>query len=1475
MADVIRGFNIELGLDTAGVDRGLSGLNRTMTRVNSEFSRSLSAFDRGERSIDRYDTTLQGLNSKMEVQEKIVGENRRAYQNLSKEYDTNRKALDKTSGELTSAEREMDRLMQSTDATAEEFVQAETALREAETAFAELNDEVTKNRTELDNAEVSLNRAERDYNKLANSVEYYTEEMKQMHIEQSIAESNWTKSGDAVIGFSNGLERVSGVATTVGDSLTRNITMPALGVVTAVGGITAAFGWGRLVDIDTAQAQLRGLGYETEDVERISNQLTDALEGGMLTMGEATTAAATAMAAGVEEGEELTRYIQILDGAVAGSNGTFQEMEQIFARVIDQGNLTRNEFDMISQRMPGFSAAIQDNLGVSSEAMYEMLRDGEITTEQFLDVMDEFAGDMATEYAKSWEGMMQNTKAYVGILGQSLLEGVFQESKLSVEEFIELLKSDEAQEWARETGEVLRETFIQVKDSVEDVVEWYQELDDWQQELLWKAGLFAVAIGPVLSVFGRLGGALATVGKGFGGLLKAIGIKSGTGKALLSFGGIASSTGGKVGTAAAGTGLVGKLGGLSGILGALGGPVGIAAAALGTTLVGGLIVAYNKSESFKAIVDEIVTLTGEGLVNSLEAAWEGLSWLGEETGNLVDWMVGDLETLGGETVTFTESVGRGWDRVSGFMSDTWDNTVNFFDGFYEEHMKGQETIEGFSDVVSEETQAMIEDYAEFSEEAYASLEELWSSQDELTAEQIEQLKEDYDTMHTEAKDRLEERKISELTQTAERLEGIKTLTDQDKENILTDLETHYNTEETMLDEKHQRIQDVIENEFETNGEITDEGYAAIQRIQEDHNIATADNLSESEIEQEAIMGRIKNNNTAISQEMTSEMVKDSIEAKERTIEEAKEKRDKTVEWAIDQYENHGTISEDQKNAIITGAELEYSETTRLAEDRHDDVLDWASEQAREHGIIVDRETGEILSTWEVFKRNFGTIFSTLSSTAWTRSKEIGRNIANGVIDGINWLREQFNKIPEALGISFRLPPMRTVGSTNRGHSQGRVGPGGNQAISPYSSGTDYHKGGHALLGDKGPGNSIGGSASNTAEIVELPDKKRYMVDGNVIWPDFPQGAKVQSNQESKEELDRLYAYNPDLTSVGSGMDLLMPNIYSPSVSGSNKVAKVSHSFGSMIDDIYEYMDDPAALINRLIGESSFSGIRAVTELGSGMVNSLSSGMIDKVKELFEQSSSTGDGSHILGKPITAHFGRYPAGINFNNGIHYGLDTHHVFDPLLSPINGIVDRVWNDFGGGLSMQVKAGRDYWWFMHLSNVMKSVGDSVTAGMRIATTGNSGNWTTGAHLHTQYMPGAPGNLNAEDPLPKLRNLGSYENGGLINQHGYFEGAEGNKPEMILPLTNRSRSIELMMEALSYMGGGQQSGNSDNVIKILIEEVKSLKEIIRLLGTEQNKLSLQLLESSRVIEKKENVVFIKDMIDGINKYKDDRTLAI
>lgn len=294
--------------------------------------------------------------------------------------------------------------------------------------------------------------------------------------------------------------RISGV----GDSLTRSITVPALGAATAAAGITAALGWSRLKSLDTAKGQLKGLGYSTEDVNRITGQLSKDLEGGMMTLGQATSAAANGMAAGVSEGKELTRYIQLMDAAIVGGSGTFDEFNQIFAQTADLGHLTSTNFDIVAARMPGFSSAMQEHTGLSGQAFRDMLNAGEITMDEFLNVMDSFAGDMATEYAKTWEGMVQNTKAWIGILGENLLGGVFEQSKESLAEFIEFLSSDEVMAWAADVGESIGNAFTKVVQWVQSAIEWFIGLDSSTQKLIGAFALFAVSLGPILAIGGRV-----------------------------------------------------------------------------------------------------------------------------------------------------------------------------------------------------------------------------------------------------------------------------------------------------------------------------------------------------------------------------------------------------------------------------------------------------------------------------------------------------------------------------------------------------------------------------------------------------------------------------------------------------------------------------------------------------------------------------------------------------------------------------------------------------------------------------------------------------------------------------------------------------------------------------------------------------------------------------------------------------------
>lgn len=317
----------------------------------------------------------------------------------------------------------------------------------------------------------------------------------------------------------SGLQGVGQKAQDMGRSLSNSITKPALIAGTAMAGITAKLGFDRLVGLDSAKAKLEGLGYSTKEVGSITGQVTKAIDGGMTTMAEGTDIAAGALAAGVKEGKDLEKYIKLVGDAAVGSNRPVGEMAMIFNRVQGQGKLMTQELNMIEEGMPGFSNAMAEHLGVSYESFREMVTNGEVSSEEFLKVVEGHAGGMAEAYAKSWKGMMQNSKAYIGILGESMLKGVFPKAKESLYEFTQLMQSKKAKKWAEDIGKSLSGTFDVISNAISGAIKWWQGLDGSTQKTLggivkW-LGITLVTLGPVLTIFGKLA---STIGGMFGGL---------------------------------------------------------------------------------------------------------------------------------------------------------------------------------------------------------------------------------------------------------------------------------------------------------------------------------------------------------------------------------------------------------------------------------------------------------------------------------------------------------------------------------------------------------------------------------------------------------------------------------------------------------------------------------------------------------------------------------------------------------------------------------------------------------------------------------------------------------------------------------------------------------------------------------------------------------------------------------------------
>lgn len=482
--------------------------------------------------------------------------------------------------------------------------------------------------------------------------------------------------GDVSARFAAVGQSITGVGNNiagVGGQLTKSVTAPAAGAALAVGGITAALGWGRLKSLDTAKAQMRGLGYSTEDVNRITGQLSDDLANGMMTMAEGTFAAANGMAAGVKEGQELTKYIQLMDSAVVAGTGSFDEMNKIFGQTADLGHLTASNFDMMSERLPAFSANAQEHFGVGADALRDMLNDGEVSMDDFLAIIDEGYGGMAEEMAGTWEGMASNVKNWVGIIGETLLGGVFAQSKDSIEEFIGWLTSDEVQAWAAETSTIVSAAFEKVLNAVRSVIEWWGNLDSSTQKVIMTIGGIVLAAGPVLMIVGKV---IAVVGGLITTFSTIIGVLAKVGPIV--------------------NGVITVLRALWMVM--LANPIILIIAAV-AAVVAALVWFFTQTETGKEMwsnfmdwlagawewIKETAVAVFDGIVDAIVGAWE---WVRDKTAEIWDTVVGWIQDNWDSILDILSlanpvtAVIRHWDTIKNATSTAWNWVVNLLAGIW-------------------------------------------------------------------------------------------------------------------------------------------------------------------------------------------------------------------------------------------------------------------------------------------------------------------------------------------------------------------------------------------------------------------------------------------------------------------------------------------------------------------------------------------------------------------------------------------------------------------------------------------------------------------------------------------------------------------------------------------------------------------------------------------------------------------------
>lgn len=312
--------------------------------------------------------------------------------------------------------------------------------------------------------------------------------------------------------FSKRFDSIGASLVSTGKKLTKYITTPAIGATTALTSLTLVKGFNRLTGIDDAKAKLKGLGHDAKSIETIMNSALSSVKGTSYGMDEAATTAAGAVAAGIKPGKSLTRYLSLTADAAAEAGISMADMGSIINKVqTNQVAYTENLQQLADRGLPIYQW-IGDAAGVTADKVKDMAKDGEISSEMFLNAIEKNIGGAAKIIGEnSFKATITNIGASIGRIGANFLDaggtggGFFSTLKPLLVDFNNNLSVLESK--ATELGQKFGQAFQSIVDKVMQLKEHFQSLDSATQssqiKLAGVGAVLAAGMGPGLTVLGN------------------------------------------------------------------------------------------------------------------------------------------------------------------------------------------------------------------------------------------------------------------------------------------------------------------------------------------------------------------------------------------------------------------------------------------------------------------------------------------------------------------------------------------------------------------------------------------------------------------------------------------------------------------------------------------------------------------------------------------------------------------------------------------------------------------------------------------------------------------------------------------------------------------------------------------------------------------------------------------------------------
>ena len=363
--------------------------------------------------------------------------------------------IDGETSNLTKSLKDVNKVVFSTNSELKQLNQALKLNPKSTELLAQKQDVLRKNIAATKERLDTLKEAQKQMGNYSSLTEEQKEKYRALSVEITKSESSLQKMNGELENTKKGnldsvnqnIEKVGKTSIKVGDIIKANLASEAIvrvfdsivnkikslassitGVFKSVGKMAISGGIDRALNLENARAKLSTFTKSTEQLDEIMKNVGDSVDGTAFSMDSAATVAAGLFAAGIKEGDEMTRSLKLVADTAQVSGRSMDDIGAIFNKVAANGKLTGEELNQLADSGIPVLQMLADSTGKSTEEVRTLVSAGQIGFAEFSAAMEKGLGGAAQKAGMTFTSSLQNLKSAMSRVGAEimtpLLEGI-------------------------------------------------------------------------------------------------------------------------------------------------------------------------------------------------------------------------------------------------------------------------------------------------------------------------------------------------------------------------------------------------------------------------------------------------------------------------------------------------------------------------------------------------------------------------------------------------------------------------------------------------------------------------------------------------------------------------------------------------------------------------------------------------------------------------------------------------------------------------------------------------------------------------------------------------------------------------------------------------------------------------------------------------------------------------------------------